>query len=422
MEKVYTRINWLNEDVSQTTPLGASNLNRMDSALDTIDNRVVTIDITKSSESEVLTMLADVTYNTASGQFTFTRKNGQQIIADLNIEKIPVDFSMDANGVIKMTTSDGSTYTADVGSLIKTYSFVDSTTIDFSVQTDASGNKNVTADVIDGSITENKLQPNFLADCVTAKNAAEAAATDAEASALEAKGYAQEAALGSGGNNLNYADNVLQLKRDDTVLSSVTIEGGQGVSDYTELENKPSINGVTLVGNKTTEDLLIEASSISGYETLADALADSSLTDGEYFSTDEPDETEPTATILDTVEDVMNNTEQNQIMGALVGKELLHRGDEVTIFDAMNNPNNQQTITYPNMLNEFRYIIFTVKVWNTNEYTTAIFQTSLLRRMISKILGIYGYGRFLLYTVTDENTFTFSATESYLLANIIGIK
>ena len=30
-------------------------------------------------------------------------------------------------------------------------------------------------------------------------------------------------------------------------------------SDYEDLENKPSINGVTLTGNKTTEDLGIQA-------------------------------------------------------------------------------------------------------------------------------------------------------------------
>lgn len=33
------------------------------------------------------------------------------------------------------------------------------------------------------------------------------------------------------------------------------IEGGLGISDYTELENKPSINNVTLVGNKSFSDL-----------------------------------------------------------------------------------------------------------------------------------------------------------------------
>jgi hypothetical protein len=33
------------------------------------------------------------------------------------------------------------------------------------------------------------------------------------------------------------------------------IEGGGGVSDYAELSNKPQINSVTLVGNKTLSDL-----------------------------------------------------------------------------------------------------------------------------------------------------------------------
>lgn len=40
---------------------------------------------------------------------------------------------------------------------------------------------------------------------------------------------------------------LLQLKE--------VIEGGSGVSDYTDLDNKPSINDVTLIGNKTLSDL-----------------------------------------------------------------------------------------------------------------------------------------------------------------------
>ena len=34
--------------------------------------------------------------------------------------------------------------------------------------------------------------------------------------------------------------------------------GGTGTSNYNDLSNKPSINGVTLSGNKTSEDLGIE--------------------------------------------------------------------------------------------------------------------------------------------------------------------
>lgn len=56
----------------------------------------------------------------------------------------------------------------------------------------------------------------------SATNAAQSV-TDAAEQATLAEGYAEEAAKGSGGNALAYADNVLQLKRDDTVLSEVEI-------------------------------------------------------------------------------------------------------------------------------------------------------------------------------------------------------
>ena len=46
---------------------------------------------------------------------------------------------------------------------------------------------------------------------------------------------------------------------------------GGGTSDYEELDNKPSINGVTLVGNKTAKDLLL---SDAGHEELTQAEYD----------------------------------------------------------------------------------------------------------------------------------------------------
>lgn len=43
---------------------------------------------------------------------------------------------------------------------------------------------------------------------------------------------------------------------------------GNPASDYSELSNKPSINGVTLVGNKTNEELNITSLSNSEIEEL----------------------------------------------------------------------------------------------------------------------------------------------------------
>lgn len=191
MNKAYARIVWQNEP-SITTPLNETNLNKMDSALDIIDNRVVEMDTTKANQSDLLQSLKTVTYNDNTGVFTFTFWNDTTLSVDLNIEKIPVSFSMSPQGVITMTTADGTTYTADVAELIKTYTFTDSGEIDFTVTTDASGNKTVTAGIVSGSITANKLQPNFLADCESAKDDAESAATSASNSALNSNASAED--------------------------------------------------------------------------------------------------------------------------------------------------------------------------------------------------------------------------------------
>ena len=45
MQKAYKRINWANYP-SDTTPLNESNLNKMDAALDELDNRIINMDLT----------------------------------------------------------------------------------------------------------------------------------------------------------------------------------------------------------------------------------------------------------------------------------------------------------------------------------------------------------------------------------------
>ena len=179
MNKAYSRIVWENYP-SEATPLNEQNLNKMDAALDTIDGRVITFDTTKANQTDLLQSLKNVTYNETTGLFTFTWWNGTTKTVDLNIEKIPVSFSMSAAGVITMTNTDGTTYTADVSTLIKLYTFNTSSDIRFNTVTDASGNKTITAVIVDGSVTESKLQPNFLADCRAQVSAATAQATKAQ--------------------------------------------------------------------------------------------------------------------------------------------------------------------------------------------------------------------------------------------------
>lgn len=184
-----SRINWENEP-SINTPINEVNLNKMDYALYSHDQTLAQWDTSKANQSDLLLSVKSIDYDTSTGVFVFTWQNGTTKTVDLNIEKIPVSFSMDANGVITMTTDDGTTYTADVGALIKTYTFTDSAVIDFTVTTDASGNKTITADIVDGSITGQKLQPNYLADCQTAETNAGNSATAAAGSKGDAEAWA----------------------------------------------------------------------------------------------------------------------------------------------------------------------------------------------------------------------------------------
>ena len=184
-----TRINWENEP-SINTPINDVNLNKIDYAVYEHDRTLANWDTTKANQSDLLLSVKTIDYDSDTGVFIFTWQNGTTKTVDLNIEKIPVSFSMNAQGVITMTTDDGTQYTADVGALIKTYTFNDSSVIDFTVTTDGSGNKTITADIVDGSITGTKLQPNYLADCTAAKTAAENAETGAEGSAEDAEAWA----------------------------------------------------------------------------------------------------------------------------------------------------------------------------------------------------------------------------------------
>lgn len=184
-----SRINWENEP-NINTPINATNLNKMDYALYSIDGTLDSWDVTKADQSDLLLCVKSIDYDDETGEFLFTWQNGTTKTVDLNIEKIPVSFSMDANGVITMTTEDGTTYTADVGSLIKTYTFADSSEIDFTTTTDASGNKTVTASIVAGSIDGTKLTPNYLANCQSAASAAGLSEDNSRNSSYDSEAWA----------------------------------------------------------------------------------------------------------------------------------------------------------------------------------------------------------------------------------------
>ena len=124
-----------------------------------------------------------------TGVITITKYNGEKVIFDLNIEKIPVEFSMSDDGIITMTTEDGTQFTADIGSMIPVLTFEDSATITVSV-TGTGKNKTYSFSIKTGSITDDMLQPNYLADIRVESANASAYAQSANAKSVLAESYA----------------------------------------------------------------------------------------------------------------------------------------------------------------------------------------------------------------------------------------
>lgn len=162
MNKVYSRIIWKNYP-NTSTALSETNLNRMDKAIDDLDNRVIEQDSTKADQTTVNNMVKNWTMDETTGVITVEKQDGSKIMFDLNIEKIPVTFELSPSGILTMTTSDGTQFTANIGSMIPVLTFNESDQIAVSVS--GSGvDKTYSFTVKDGSITESKLQPNYLAD------------------------------------------------------------------------------------------------------------------------------------------------------------------------------------------------------------------------------------------------------------------
>lgn len=193
MDKVYTRINWENSP-STKTPIGALNLNRADYAINEIDNRVVRHDTEKADRTQIVNLVRDWTMDESTGIITVTKYSGERIVFDLNVEKIPVSFSLSHDGILTMVTADGTRFTANIGAMIPVLQFNSTDTIIVNVS--GTGiNRTYSFDVKPGSITEDKFRPNFLADIRAESTKAENAASAAGASAQAAKNSENAAAM-----------------------------------------------------------------------------------------------------------------------------------------------------------------------------------------------------------------------------------
>lgn len=252
LNKVYTRINW--EDYpSENTDIDEINLNKMDSAIDALDNRIISQDALKVDKSAINGNIADWTMDETTGVITITKYNGEKIIFDLNIEKIPVGFSMSDDGIITMTTEDGTQFTADIGSMIPVLTFEDSATIAVSV-TGTGKNKTYSFSIKTGSVTDDMLQPNYLADIRVESANASAYAQSANAKSVLAESYA------IGGTGTREGEDTDNAKY---YMEQAKLQTGGIPTKVSELENDvgyitKSVSNLTNYYDKTDVDKKID--------------------------------------------------------------------------------------------------------------------------------------------------------------------
>lgn len=190
MQKVYERTNFENYP-STDTPLNETNMNKIDYAVDTIDDRVIVLDTTKTNQSDFLQSVHSVTFNNATGVLTVTYENGTVYTVDTKIEKIAINFEYDDDPTsphyqqLVITLDDGTKQYVDMSALITQYEFDNSTDIAFTVT-----NGRVSANIIDGSVTREKISPDYLAQIDAQVNTATLMASTSTTQALKSEGFA----------------------------------------------------------------------------------------------------------------------------------------------------------------------------------------------------------------------------------------
>lgn len=187
-QKIYSREYWENLP-SEKTAINRNRLNNIEGGIDAIDDRVCALDTTKVDLTKANELVEEILWDESNGTLTVVKMNGSRAVIDTKLEKLAVNFTYNPQTQqLVITLDDGTVQNVDLSSLITEYEFLDSDTIAFEI----TGGK-VKAIVKNGSITEDKLQPNFLADIKVESAKATASAKSAKESETKAATSATDA-------------------------------------------------------------------------------------------------------------------------------------------------------------------------------------------------------------------------------------
>lgn len=193
-QKIYSREHWENFP-SEKTAINRDRLNNIEGGIDAIDDRVCALDATKVDLTKANELVKEILWDESNGTLTIVKMNGSKAVIDTKLEKLAVNFKYDPQTQqLVITLDDGTVQNVDLSSLITEYEFLDSDTIAFETV-----DGKVKAIVKNGSITENHLAPEYLAEIRVQVGKAETSAKSADASeksAVSSSALAKSYAVG----------------------------------------------------------------------------------------------------------------------------------------------------------------------------------------------------------------------------------
>lgn len=275
MTEFYTRIYWYNKSNNLTTPLGKTNLNKMDSAIKTLDGRTVELytetvrlNTAKADKSQLNGMVTNWQVDNKTGIVTLTKYDGTKISINTALNQLAVNFEYNsATQQLIITQTDGTKKIVDMSALITQYEFLDSDTITFEVQSDGK----IKAIVRGGSIKEEHLDPDYLAEIKVEIAKAQGYAKDAQDSAdnaaYDAK-LSQSYAVGKSGiregedtdNSKAYYELIKKIYENAATITSYKVEyqasgNGTTIPDGTWEEQIPEVGKGQYLWTRTTISL-----------------------------------------------------------------------------------------------------------------------------------------------------------------------
>lgn len=199
-QKIYSREHWENFP-SEKTAINRDRLNNIEGGIDAIDDRVCALDTTKVDLTKANELVKEILWDESNGTLTVVKMNGSKAVIDTKLEKLAVNFKYDPQTQqLVITLDDGTVQNVDLSALITQYEFLDSDTIAFEI-TDGK----VKSIVKNGSITEDKLQPNFLAD-IKVEVAKAQAASESSSKFADASNASSVESKKQAGISKEYAD------------------------------------------------------------------------------------------------------------------------------------------------------------------------------------------------------------------------